>query len=656
MTDHVRGKLDGIVRLLNDGRMDDAESTCRGYLNGDPDEINLLGILGAMLIRKGDLDEAEQHLRRAIGIEPGFAKPHEDMGAIYLARNDPHAAISYFERARSLDSDNSSATRGLGVAYQRAGKNVEAQALRQELMQATATPNLLGEANALRLRGEPAQAEQLCDAILKREPENTDALSILAAAASDDERYVIAEGYLRRIVKLKIDDPDSLFDLANFLGERGRYPEAIEFLQSAVALAPDNPDVQLHLGNMYGIDGQTADALGAYENCLDIRPDDPAALIGRGHMLRITGFQDEANASYKRSVEVSPEIGSTWWYLASLHRYSASDEEVVTMQSQLESESLAPDSKIAFHFALARAFEKRESFTAAWEQYVQGNSLKRSIVKYDPVKIEVDQDRIKDVFNANFLASVSAQTPAAVTPIFVLGMPRSGSTLIEQILGSHSLLEGVGELPYVLMLTSSMIANKPDNLHYTEIMQQLSSHEITALGRSYLYHASTHCADETMFFTDKMPENFSHVGFIRSILPHAKIIDARREPMATCVANYRQLFAQGKTQTYDLNELGEYYLQYIDMMAHWDAVLPGEVLRVQYEEVVADLEGQVRRILDFCGLPFEQGCVEYHKSDRPVNTASSEQVREPIYTSAVEFWRNFDPYLEELREVLEPVL
>jgi tetratricopeptide (TPR) repeat protein/LPS sulfotransferase NodH len=648
--------LDGIVRLLNDGRMDDAESTCRGYLNGDPDEINLLGILGAMLIRKGDLDEAEQHLRRAIGIEPGFAKPHEDMGAIYLARNDPHAAISYFERARSLDSDNSSATRGLGVAYQRAGKNVEAQALRQELMQATATPNLLGEANALRLRGEPAQAEQLCDAILKREPENTDALSILAAAASDDERYVIAEGYLRRIVKLKIDDPDSLFDLANFLGERGRYPEAIEFLQSAVALAPDNPDVQLHLGNMYGIVGQTADALGAYENCLDIRPDDPAALIGRGHMLRITGFQDEANASYKRSVEVSPEIGSTWWYLASLHRYSASDEEVVTMQSQLESESLAPDSKIAFHFALARAFEKRESFTAAWEQYVQGNSLKRSIVKYDPVKTEVDQDRIKDVFNANFLASVSAQTPAAVTPIFVLGMPRSGSTLIEQILGSHSSLEGVGELPYVLMLTSSMIANKPDNLHYTEIMQQLSSHEITALGRSYLYHASTHCADETMFFTDKMPENFSHVGFIRSILPHAKIIDARREPMATCVANYRQLFAQGKTQTYDLNELGEYYLQYIDMMAHWDAVLPGEVLRVQYEEVVADLEGQVRRILDFCGLPFEQGCVEYHKSDRPVNTASSEQVREPIYTSAVEFWRNFDPYLEELREVLEPVL
>jgi tetratricopeptide (TPR) repeat protein/LPS sulfotransferase NodH len=573
-----------------------------------------------------------------------------------LARNDPHAAISYFERARSLDSDNSSATRGLGVAYQRAGKNVEAQALRQELMQATATPNLLGEANALRLRGEPAQAEQLCDAILKREPENTDALSILAAAASDDERYVIAEGYLRRIVKLKIDDPDSLFDLANFLGERGRYPEAIEFLQSAVALAPDNPDVQLHLGNMYGIVGQTADALGAYENCLDIRPDDPAALIGRGHMLRITGFQDEANASYKRSVEVSPEIGSTWWYLASLHRYSASDEEVVTMQSQLESESLAPDSKIAFHFALARAFEKRESFTAAWEQYVQGNSLKRSIVKYDPVKTEVDQDRIKDVFNANFLASVSAQTPAAVTPIFVLGMPRSGSTLIEQILGSHSSLEGVGELPYVLMLTSSMIANKPDNLHYTEIMQQLSSHEITALGRSYLYHASTHCADETMFFTDKMPENFSHVGFIRSILPHAKIIDARREPMATCVANYRQLFAQGKTQTYDLNELGEYYLQYIDMMAHWDAVLPGEVLRVQYEEVVADLEGQVRRILDFCGLPFEQGCVEYHKSDRPVNTASSEQVREPIYTSAVEFWRNFDPYLEELREVLEPVL
>ena len=187
-------------------------------------------------------------------------------------------------------------------------------------------------------------------------------------------------------------------------------------------------------------------------------------------------------------------------------------------------------------------------------------------------------------------------------------------------------------------------------------MQQLSDDELTGLGRSYLYHASTHCADETAFFTDKMPANFPHVGFIRSVLPHAKIIDARREPMATCVANFRQLFAQGKNQSYDLTELGEYYLHYVDMMAHWDAVLPGKVLRVQYEEVVADLEGQVRRILDFCGVPFEQGCVEYHRSDRPVNTASSEQVREPIYTSAVEFWKNFDPYLDELREVLEPVL
>ncbi len=326
------------------------------------------------------------------------------------------------------------------------------------------------------------------------------------------------------------------------------------------------------------------------------------------------------------------------------------------MQAQLQSKDLAPDSKVAFHFAFPRAFEKRENFSAAWDHYRQGNTLKRSLVKYDPVKAEVDNDRIKSVFTADYLSSVNSQTPTDVTPVFVLGMPRLGSTLIEQILGSHSALEGVGELPYILMLTSSMIANKQGSLHYTEVLPELNDDELKGLGRSYLYHASTHCAADSQFFTDKMPANFPHVGFIRAILPHAKIIDARREPMATCVANYRQLFAQGKNQSYDLTELGEYYLQYLDMMTYWDAVLPGAVLRVQYEDVVADLDGQVRRILDYCGLPFESGCVEYHKSNRPVNTASSEQVREPIYTSAVAFWENFDPYLDELRDVLEPIL
>ncbi len=656
MTVDVRRSLDDIVQLMNKNRIGAAETMCRENLGLQPDDVNLLGMLGAILIKKGAWEKAEKHLRRAIELEPGFAKPYEDLGVLHLARNQHRRAIPFFEKAIAIDPGQPSAMRGLAIALHRTGREEEAEALRTQAVQATSTANLLVEAEGLRRSGATREAEQVCDVILRREPENMDALRILAIIATDDERFVIAEGFLRRIVKLAPRKAGPLRDLGKFLGDRGRYPEAIEQLQAAAPLSPEDPDIQLHLGNMLGIAGRSEEALRAYDKCLLHKKDEPAALIGRGHMLRIAGRQEEANACYTRCAKVSPDIGSTWWYLASLHRYSASDDEVRAMQAQLETGTLTPDSTVAFHFALARAFEKRERYEDAWTQYSLGNAGKRALVHYDPVQSELDQRKIRETFSAEFLATQSATTPTGVKPIFILGMPRSGSTLIEQILASHSLVEGAGELPYILMMTKNLLANRPGSLHYTEVMGQLDVDELTGLGKSYLHYAATHCSEDRPYFTDKMPANYPHAGFIHQTLPHAKVIDARREPMATCVANYRQLFAQGKNQTYDLTELGEYYLQYSEMMAHWDEVLPGYVLRVQYEDVVTDLESQVRRILEFCGLPFDPACLDYHKSDRPVNTASAEQVREPIYTSAVEFWKNYDPYLDELREVLSPIL
>lgn len=656
MTGEVRRTLDEIVQLVNRNRVGAAEKICREQLDSHPDDVNLLAMLGAILIKKGAWEKAESHLRRAIELEPEFAKPYEDLGILHLARNENRRAVPFLEKALALDSSQRGAMRGLMVALHRTGRQEEAETLRARFVQNTSTANLLVEAEALRRGGETAEAEQICDVVLSREPENTDALRILAIMATDDERFVIAEGFLRRIVKLVSDQASALRDLGKFLGDRGRYPEAIEQLKAAALLAPEDPDIQLHLGNMLGIAGRSEEALAAYDQCLLHHKDDPAALIGRGHMLRIAGRQEEANACYTRCAEVSPDIGSTWWYLASLHGYSASDDDVSRMRAQLEKGALTPDSEVAFRFALARALEKRECFDEAWQQYSLGNAGKRALVHYDPVKSELDQRKIKEVFTQEYFATPSADTPTDLTPIFILGMPRSGSTLIEQIIASHHLVEGAGELPYVMMMTTSMIANRPGSLHYTEVMADLDTAELTGLGRSYLHYAATHCVENRPYFTDKMPANYPHIGFIRQTLPHAKVIDARREPLATCIANYRQLFAQGKNQSYDLTELGEYYLQYCEMMAHWDKVLPGYVLRVQYEDVVSDLEAQVRRILDFCGLPFDPACLEYHKSDRPVNTASAEQVREPIYTSAVEFWKNYDPYLDELREVLSPVL
>jgi len=656
MTGDLRRTLDEIVQLVGRNRIGAAEKICREQLEMLPDDVNLLAMLGAILIRKGAWEKAENHLRRAIEIAPEFAQPYEHLGILHLARNQSRRAIPFFEKALALEPGQPASMRGLISALQRLGREEDAQALRTQFMQTTSTANLLAEAERLRQSGNTADAEQVCDLILSREPENTDALRLLAIMATDDERFVIAEGFLRRIVKLAPDRASALCDLGKFLGDRGRYPEAIEQLKAAALVAPEDPDIQLHLGNMLGIAGRSGEALAAYDQCLLHRKDDAAALIGRGHMLRIAGRQEEANACYTRCAEVSPDIGSTWWYLASLHGYSASDADVSRMRAQLEKDALTPDSEVAFRFALARALEKRDRFDEAWQQYSLGNAGKRALVHYDPVKSELDQRKIKEVFTQDFVAARSAKPPTDLTPIFILGMPRSGSTLIEQILASHPLVEGAGELPYIMMMTTSMIANRPGSLHYTDVMGDLGADELTGLGRSYLHYAATHCTADRPCFTDKMPANYPHVGFIRQTLPHAKVIDARRGPLATCVANYRQLFAQGKNQTYDLSELGEYYIQYCAMMAHWDKVLPGYVLHVQYEDVVIDFEAQVRRILDFCGLPFDPACLEFHRNERPVNTASAEQVREPIYTSAVEFWKNYDPYLDELREVLAPVL
>jgi tetratricopeptide (TPR) repeat protein len=656
MADDIRQTLEGILRLVADERLDDAESACASALDARPDDVSLVSMMGAIHLHKGALDSAEAHLRRAIEIEPGFAKPHEDLGALCLARNEAAAAVPHFRKALVLAPGQASAMRGLAAALQQAGQEHEADEVRLQFMQSLPSDKLLAEAEALLGGGRIPQAEQLCDVVLARDPEHTGALRVLAMAATGDERFVIAEGYLKRILRLAPGDARAHYDLAHFLNDRGRYQEAIELAEPAARQFPDNAPLQLLLANMLGIVGRTGQALQAYERCLSIDPDDPAALIGRGHMLRIAGRQDAAKASYERCVSVNPEIGSAWWYLASFHRHAASDDDVATMLAQLDKGGLSADAEVGFHFALARASEKREDYASAWAHYVAGNDAKRKLVRYDPVKSELEQRKIRARFSAELLSGTAATTATDVTPVFILGMPRSGSTLIEQILASHSRVEGTGELPYILMMTSSLVASKAGTLNYTELIDELDAAGLTRLGENYLGNAASHRVEGTPYFTDKMPANFPHAGFIRMILPHAKIIDARRDPLATCVANYRQLFAQGKNQSYNLVELGEYYLEYVKMMEHWDAVMPGAVLRVRYEDVVADLETQVRRVLDYCGLPFESACVEYHKSGRLVNTASAEQVREPIYRDAVSYWKNYEPYLDELREVLAPLL
>ncbi len=313
-------------------------------------------------------------------------------------------------------------------------------------------------------------------------------------------------------------------------------------------------------------------------------------------------------------------------------------------------------SRVNFLFALGKAHEDRRQYAKAWQYYEQGNAAQRMLVSYDPVQTETTNDELVDFFDQAFFDRVGTRGCPDRAPIFIVGMPRSGSTLVEQIIASHSQAEGTSELPYMGRLTRTLNRNRADGMRYPAVLGELEPRHFHMLGERYLDMAKMHRREGTPRFIDKMPNNFPLVGLIHCILPNAKIIDARRHPMDACLGNLRQLYARGQTFSYDQSDIGEYYLQYQRMMDHWDQVLPGKVLRVQYEDTVADLEAQVVRILAFLDLPWEDSCMKFHETHRPVRTASSEQVRRPIYSSSVGYWRHYEDQLEELKDVLAPIL
>jgi tetratricopeptide (TPR) repeat protein len=371
--------------------------------------------------------------------------------------------------------------------------------------------------------------------------------------------------------------------------------------------------------------------------------------------LKTVGDQEGGIAAYRRAIELRPDFGETYYSLANLKTFKFADSDVETMSSKVANESLPVDCRVHFAFSLGKAFEDRKDYDQAFEYYALANQLHRDTIAYDPVQTSVAHGRMRETFSSEFFAERGeAWGCADPDPIFIVGLPRSGSTLLEQILASHSQVDGTSELPDISMIAQSLTQPRTGQV-FPQCLVDHSAESLKALGERYLQQTRGHRAGAP-FFTDKMPNNFAYVGFIKTILPNAKIIDARRHPMDSCFGCFKQHFAKGQTFTYDLFELGEFYLEYEQLMAHWDDVLPGEVLRVQYEEVVDDLEVQVRRILEFCGLPFEDQCVNFHETKRAVRTASSEQVRQPIYKGSVQTWTRFGSHLDGLREILAPVL
>lgn len=651
-----RGRFNEIMDLVERGEFAHAEGLCRALLQKHPRDVNVLGLRGAVLVKLKRLEEAEPVLRQAIRLAPTFAKPYEDLGHVLLELGRPAEAADALRNAVRLDPKLEQAHLNLGRALARLGFGGEADEAFEKSFALNPERKALAHAAEHHRAGRFDEAEQLYRIILRNNPKNIDAMRMLGRIALAARRHADAEKLFRRAIELAPDFSGALMDLARLLREQNRFDEALECCGRVVDLEPRNAQAHFQLAATLAPAGLTYRAIDSYRRALELQPKFAGAHLGLGHVLKTVGRQDEAIAAYRECIRLKPDNGESYWSLANLKLYRLGDEAIAAMATSLKRDDLTNQSRVNFLYAMAKAFEDRGAFSRAWEYYEQGNGMQRRLEKYDPVQTEVLHDAVIEVFDAALLREKGGAGNPDGSPIFIIGLPRSGSTLIEQILASHSEVEGTSELPYVGRVATSLNRNRVDGINYPEAVRELSAEHFHALGAEYLELAGMHRIEGRPRFVDKMPNNFPAVGFLHLILPNAAIIDARRHPMDSCLSCFRQLFARGQTFTYDLLDIGEYFLEYERMMDHWNEVLPGKVLTVQYEALVEDFEAQTRRLLAHCGLAFEDACLRFFDTDRPVRTASSEQVRQPIHSRSIGFWRNYEDRLGQLKEVLAPSL
>ncbi len=518
-------------------------------------------------------------------------------------------------------------------------------------------PALLRAGQALVDNDLPA-AEAVLRPHLKARPTDVRAIRMMAELAARIGRLADAENLLRRAVELSPGFTAARANLATILYKQNRPADAVAELERIESEGAANLGHASLKAAALGRIGGHEEALALYRQLLDARPDEPKLWMSCGHILRAIGEQAESVAAYRRALAIQPTLGEVWWSLANLKTVRFEEDDIATMESALGNDALARQHRFHLHFALGKALEDKGEAEASFTHYAEGNRLRRALLDYSADDSHLHVERSIAFYTPELFAAREGWGCQAADPIFIVGMPRAGSTLVEQILASHPAIEGTAELPDMPAIARRLDERKArgDASHYPECLNLLGSAELTALGEEYLDRASVQRFTDRPFFIDKLPNNWAHVGLIRLILPNARIIDARRHPLACGFSNFKQHYARGQRFSYELSEIGAYYRDYVTLMRHFDGVLPGFVHRVIHEDLVAGPEGEVRRLLDFLGLPFDEACLEFHKNPRAVRTASSEQVRRPISSAGLEQWKVFEPWLGPLKEELGPLL
>ncbi len=653
----VEAEVIRIRGLLAERRFEEALAAAQALARDVPENRDVLFLVAVALRHLGRVPETLAALETLQRHHPRYSRLHQERGHCYVALRDAPRAIEAFLTAVNINPALPASWSLLEGLYRMTGQTDEAATAAAHVATLKKLAPPVVQATSLFSDGELTAAEQVIRPYLLARGDDVEAMRLLARIGMARDVLDDAELLLEAVLDIAPDYRAARLDYARVLLDRHKHARAREELEKLLAVAPDDRQyLTLYATTCVGL-GEHEKAIALYRRLLPGSPQPADLHLSIAHSLKTEGRTDEAIEEYRSAAAARPNYGDAYWSLANLKTYRFTNQEIEHMRAGESSQQTGLVDRYHLCFALGKAYEDRGDWAESWRYYALGNSLKRSESRYRPEIIETNTRRQREVCTREFFAARAGFGDPRPDPIFVVGLPRSGSTLIEQILASHSEVEGTQELADVPRIVLDLQGRDPDldDPRYPGVLAELGPADFTRLGAKYLEDTRVYRSGKP-FFIDKMPNNFRHLGLIHLMLPNAKIIDARREPMACCFGNLKQLFASGQEFTYSVDDIARYYRTYLELMAHWQAVLPGRILRVQHEDLVEDLEGNVRRILAFCGLQFEPGCVEFHKTARSVRTASSEQVRRPIYREGLDQWRHYAPWLGALETALSDSL
>ncbi len=653
MSDISQQLIDAQQALVNKD-LDAANRIIVDLTTTHPDDPNVRYLACLLLRLQGRNDEAMQSLQSLTSDVPDHARAFQEMTTVALAINEPKLAHAAAERAVELDPALMQCWQFL-IPLRRKFSPSSAEAAAAQLDFLRSLPPELRTVISYLANNKVQDAERLAKHFLRDNKTHPEGMRLLAEVLTRKNILDEAQFLLETLVELQPKMIPARLQLFHVLMRRQRFHSAFDIAASLNKDAPtDTGEIKRAYAAAAFAVGNIEEAKDLYAQLANNAPADHLIPISQGHIFNAIGERENAVAAFQRCIALKPAHGDSYWSLANTKSYRFDDDEIASMQKIEESDALSTLDRVQICFALGKALEDKNLFDDAFSYYDRGNSLKLPTTHYDPVQLRKRVQAQIDVCTSELFESRQHVGVQNIDPIFIVGLPRAGSTLLEQILASHSQVDGTMELHNVLDLAKRLRGRDADQdgtPRYPAILGDLDNDLFAQFGAQFIDQTRIYRGSGQLFI-DKMPNNFFHIGLIKLILPNAKIIDARRHPMACCFSGYKQLFGEGQEFSYGLSQIGEYYKEYVRLMAHWDAVLPGHVLRVNHEDVVADLETQVHRILDYCGLEFESACLEFHKTERTVRTPSAEQVRQPIYTSGLEQWKNFEHYLAPLKEAL----